>query len=127
MKKIISYLAAIFLLSFTTQHFSEKDLIGKWKIVRVENSLGSEIGSSAFRNQTFTYKKNYTIVHFNPENPFLKEETGKWELVKNIIFQYDEGEKPEVFGEILKLNDKEFIVVQIREKVVTKIYFNKIK
>lgn len=57
----------------------------------------------------------------------MKEETGKWELVKNIIFQYDEGEKPEVFGEILKLNDKEFIVVQTREKVVTKIYFNKIK
>ena len=127
MKKITLYLVTMLLLSFTTQQFSEKNLIGKWKIIKVENSLGSKIGYSAFKGQTFTYKENYTIFHFNPEHPFLKEETGKWELIKNIIYQYNEGEKKEVFGEILKLNDKEFIVDQTQEKVLTKIYFKKIK
>jgi len=127
MKKITLYLSALILLSFTIQQFSETNLIGKWKIVKIKNDIGSEIGPIAFIGQTFTYKDNHTMVHFNPENPLYKVQTGKWELVENIIYFYDDEQEKNQFGKIIKLNHKEFVVEQTNDEIVTTIYYKKIK
>ncbi|MCI9844556.1 lipocalin family protein [Flavobacterium pectinovorum] len=127
MKKITLYLSALILLSFTIQQFSETNLIGKWKIIKIKNNVGSEIGASAFYGQTFTYKNDHTIVHFNPENSLYKEQTGKWELVENIIYHYDDEQEKNQFGKIIKLNHTEFVVEQTKDKIVTTIFYKRIK
>jgi|GEM_PF-2997228 len=127
MKKITLYLTVFILVSFISQQFSEKNLIGKWKIVAVKNSVGSSIGAEAFSGEIFTYKEDYTIIHFNPQNPLNKEQIGKWEIEKNSIYHYDNGQKKKVFGKIIKLNDKEFIVEQTNVKLITTIFYEKIK
>lgn len=127
MKKITLCLTAFILVSFTIQQFSEKNLIGKWKIVAVKNNVGSSVGAEAFSGEIFTYKEDHTIVHFNPQNPLNKEQTGKWEIVKNSIYHDDNGQKKKVFGKIIKLNDKELIVEQTNMKEITTIFYKKIK
>lgn len=127
MKKITLCLTAFILVSFTIQQFSEKNLIGKWKIVAVKNNVGSSVGAEAFSGEIFTYKEEHTIVHFNPQNPLNKEQTGKWEIVKNSIYHDDNGQKKKVFGKIIKLNDKELIVEQTNMKEITTIFYKKIK
>ena len=127
MKKITLFLSLLTLLSFTIQQFSETNLIGKWEIVKIKNNIGSEIGPIAFSGQTFTYKNDHTMVHFNPEHPLYKEQTGKWELVKNIIYHFDDKQEKNVFGKIIKLKSKEFVVEQTNDKIVTTIYYKKIK
>ncbi|GGF13816.1 lipocalin family protein [Flavobacterium limi] len=127
MKKITLYFLVLILLSFTIQQFSETNLSGKWKIIKVKNNTGSEISASAFSGETFTYKKNNSIVHFNPQHPLYKEQTGKWELVENMIYHYDNEQEKNLFGKIIKLNDKELIVEQTNDKIVTTIFYKKIK
>lgn len=127
MKKITLCLTAFILVSFTIQQFSEKSLIGKWKIVAVKNNVGSSVGAEAFSGEIFTYKEDHTIIHFNPQNPLNKEQTGKWEIVKNSIYHDDNGQKKKVFGKIIKLNDKELIVEQTNMKEITTIFYKKIK
>lgn len=125
MKIITTIFSALIFMSFLTIQFSEKDLIGKWKIHKIENSSGS-IDSITFRGQTFSYKSDYTAIHLNPQSPFEKEQTGKWEMSNDTLYQFNPGEKKVPF-KILILNNQELVVVQQFKDTKATIFYKKIK
>jgi hypothetical protein len=125
MKTIITIAIALVLTSFAQIEFDKKDLIGKWKIQKLENSNGSSADSTAFYGQTFTYYSDQTVVHLNPQNPFEKKQTGNWEISNDTLYQFNTGEKKTPF-KILILNKSELVVSQQIKDVKTTIFYTRI-
>lgn len=125
MTKLSITIGALFLLSLITFQLSEKDLFGTWKIIKVKNSLGSEIDSTAFTDETFTYKKNHSIIHFNPNNPIEQKQVGKWEIKNDTLYQFNEAEEKMPFN-VLSLTTKNLTLEQKNENVITTIYYRKL-
>ena len=123
--KIISaFIGILILLSFTTFQYSEKDLIGTWKIIKIKNNLGSKIDSTAFLGETFTYKMDHSVIHFNPNHPIEQKQKGRWEIKNDTLFQYNPTEKKMPF-KILTLNKNELTIQQKMEDILTTIFYKK--
>lgn len=124
MKKLLS----IFLLVIISCNNLQNDLIGTWKIDKVQNSEGLKIDSSNFAGETFIYHEDGTVEHNNPSSPIeeFKKQSGKWELKNDTLYQFNKGEKRIPF-QIEKLSKKELIVNQKTGNITTTIHFIKAK
>src|SRR5690554_1601689 len=120
MTKYSIIIGVLISIMFMTFQFSEKDLIGKWKIIKVNNSLGSELDSTDFINETFTYKKNHTVIHCNPNNPIQQKQIGRWEIKNDTLFQFNDG-KIKIPFKILSLTNSKLTIQQETKNTVTTI------
>ena len=100
---------------------------GIWKIDKVITSSGFKADSLAFLGETFEFQKNGIVNHNNPNSPLpeFRKQTGKWEIIEDTLYQYNEGEKKVPYV-IKELSSENMIVISKTSEGETTIYYKRI-